>query len=260
MFGTSTNETLPEIYLTSYEAWDGYMAEIWSSILKWLDIPKDACIVEVGPGTSAKLALALAKMDFSGIFYLVEPCAGLLEKITGRCREFLPRARIHAVEATLLHSLPQLPHAPHLLASNHCLDDMILAHGLAHEDFGALFTWAASPSARLMDASRERWCGMRQQSGMVERATANAVQEWRQACAKLKPAAIALSQYSSSALINDAVMNDLNIAAKAALWKLKTGFTEYKNIQALLNKHKNFNNHYIGTEVLDAGNWLVMEA
>ncbi len=257
MFGTATNEALPNKYLTDYAAWDRYMAHVWQPLLERFGAAQAKTIVEVAPGNSSKLGLALAELHFCGELFLVEPSAAG-NYILAHYQALLPTAKVTLISKKLGDSLSDLPSRPGLLIANHPLDDMLLAVEASPESLAQLFDSSLAPTEIVSNQFRGRWTEI---SANIEHldTIANAVYaEWLNAINIIKPSGILVSQYGSSALKN-AHMDDLNASAKSILRRLQCApledYLADAELQSLLNRNKHYSNHYIGTEVLDAHHW-----
>jgi len=91
MFGITTFDSVPEEIVNS--AYDGlvhYMADVWKGFFKYLQLkPKDV-IVEVAPGSSAKIGLALEALSFKGTLYVVDPSHDSMNIIMKKYKHCLP--------------------------------------------------------------------------------------------------------------------------------------------------------------------------
>src|ERR1700722_11357387 len=121
LFGTDTGEKLPEVYLYSHKAWDGYMGHLWFTLLQFIGLSPGDTVVEIAPGASTKIAMALSELRFKGKLYIVDPATDVLIKTKKLYAELLPDATVIFIEKKLNDGLCDLPHSPACILSNHCL-------------------------------------------------------------------------------------------------------------------------------------------
>lgn len=261
MFGTATNEAIPAAYLTDYAAWDQYMANVWQPLLERFGVAHAECIVEVAPGPSSKIGLALSALDYSGALLLIEPDASIGATIAARYQALMPRANVVLITKKLGEAGPEIAYRPDLILANHPLDDMLLAVQASSHLLSQLFGGGLAEDGNIADEWRTHWAHISSHSERLEAAMQAVFAEWSAAIDAMKPKGIVVSQYGSSALKN-ADMDDLNASAKSILRRLQdTPFDHYRadtQLQPLLNRNKHYSNHYIGTEVLNARHWWAM--
>ncbi len=260
LFGTPGTAPLPPEYLTSHRAWDEYMAQVWLSLLPFIALPRDAAVVEIAPGASAKIALALGRMNFCGDVYIVEPAPPVMARALENYRRHVPQARIRALEETLQEAQKALPHKAFWLA-NHPLDDMLLSAGASAAERAELFKWTAEDDQVFYPVSQRCWQRLAAEPPRLE-AIKNAVcREWVDAIAAAAPAGVVISQYNSSALAQNNLA-DLNRAARDIAAMLAQHFNPRVRapsaLQPVLNQHLHYNNAHIGGEILNAANWLIL--
>ena len=260
MYGIKTNETISHEMLTTYHVWDRYVAHLWYTLFNFCEIKSDACIVDVAPGTSPKIAIALQKIDFCGEIYIVEPFEQALLQITKDYQQRLPCAKIYPVAATLYQSIQELPHSPDFLVSHHSLDDMILTAGLTNQDLAALFHWVTTSALTVQASFAQRWQDISKDQSQLDWCVEDAMKQWDTAYQTLKPKISILSQYQSLVL-NDHALLELNLCAQNTLYRMKKKYGVQlecdDNIQTILNANKHYNFPLLGNEVLNAKNWMV---
>lgn len=261
LFGYSSGEEMPAAYIASYKAWDAYMGRVWHGFFRHAGLPCTGTVIEVAPGSSIKIGLALAQLGFKGTLYLVDPCAAALNKTCANYRDLLPEAAIIGLDAPLASCLGVLPEHAHALAANHPLDDMILAAGTDIEARAGLFGWTAFDDERVMPLLRQSWRLLAESTARLRVAEDAVLDEWRVALRKIRPQTCVISQYASSALASHG-MQALNVRAKMLIRTLRAEFSSTvlatAIIQKVLQGHKNYDNLHIGREVLAAENWLVL--
>jgi hypothetical protein len=259
MFGLTTEEKLPEEFITSYPAWDNYVSNIWRDLFVFTGISARDIVVEIAPGTSTKIGLALSKLHFAGELYVVEPVFNVLETVVSKYQNILPAARIHPIQTTLALCHSHLPTKADLLVSNHPLDDMLLAAGSTEEDFSKLFEWGeGSHFAQILS----QWNEFKNKPHTLLTAHQKVYYDWKDILRILNPANFILCQYPSITLTNHS-LGALNVEATKILETIKTvqyySTRPQEDIQAILNKHKNYNDAHIGKAVLNAANWVISQ-
>lgn len=260
MFGTHTVDNLPDRFFYSHKAWDAYMAGPWHGLFELLKIDNHGTIVEIAPGNSVKIALALAKAGFQGKVYLVEPVEDILAEVSALYREILPGTEIHPLCHMLDEVQHYLPHRPSFIVANHPLDDMILATAQPKSRLGELFGWTAIAQEQTITLSLESWENLAAEPDRLVRVRERIRQEWNDLLRRLQPEHCIISQYPSVTLENHG-MAGLNREATAIFAALHSDYTGMRVsdlvIQAVLNKFPNYNDRHIGQNVLNAVNWLV---
>ena len=260
MYGITTDETLSHELLNTYQGWDNYVAHLWYCFFNYCELKPDDTVVEVGPGSSIKIALALKKMDFHGELYIVEPFDEALQLIESQYKKHLPHATIHPIKKTLSQSLADLPQQPTFLVAHHVLDDMIMASDLANENLSSLFSWIKGDELKVKQNFSEHWQALQANSKQLDRIKSNILKQWQDIFSALSPKVAIMSQYPSLVL-NDHGMSELNSAGQELLSNIKMDLSHClenkNNVQTLLNANKNYNFPLIGNEVLNAKNWLL---
>lgn len=116
--------------------WQEHLTQTWQSNLS--QVPVNSTILEVAPGGTNKIGLALARQGFTGRIILVEPEADALLKTANAYRSLMPKATIVPLQQTLGQALTDLPYNL-ITVANHPLDDMIIGNTLKGNDFSNLF-------------------------------------------------------------------------------------------------------------------------
>lgn len=262
LFGLSTSEAMPQSYLFSREAWDGYMGQVWASFLAPMALSPQDAVIEVAAGGSTKIARALKEIEFKGTLYLVDPATQTLTNIIKMYRDLLPGVNIIGVPQTLLAASPKLPRDIAALVSNHPFDDMILAHASDVKDLDILFNWSSHDQDSFLPLLKKTWDMLLSDIVRLEEAKQKTVWDWAEALQTLRPRLCVLSQYPSSALAQSG-MQTLNLHARDVFEKLDRLNVDQSAskpvLQEVLNRHKNYNNAHIGEHILNAKNWLMFE-
>lgn len=261
LHGKTSPEPLPEAYLTSNRAWDHYMGKVWASVLPLTNFRPDGTVVEVAPGASAKIAHALSPLSFRGTLCLVEADPQASVQILEAYKTLLPHASIKLLDGLLRDKVMGLPHNPDLVLSNHPIDDMLLVEACRDSGFDALFEWAKSDAIQHTNVTTQTWAKLSSNQSLLQIAKQSVTQDWKDLVTALAPKSLIISQYASSALTHQGLQN-LNDVSKELLLYLKSFFsplvTDDDPVQKQLDQNLNYNNAYIGLEVLNAKNWLVM--
>jgi len=110
--------------------WQQHIGTVWASLLSNHSLNRLGTIVEIGPGFTDKIGRGLAKLQFRGNLYILEPNEMALEWVVQRYETLLPHATIVAVNSTTRNSCTVFPGGVEAILMNHVLDDMILYAGL----------------------------------------------------------------------------------------------------------------------------------
>jgi hypothetical protein len=260
MFGISTDEQISEELLTSYQAWDQYIAVIWASLLGHCQLSREAVVVEIAPGSSPKIAYALQKLDFAGEVYLVEPYEKALHLVTEKYRAILPHAVIYPLKHLLIESINKLPQFVDCVIAHHPLDDMIVGLGVAQDVFKQLFSWVCEDKLAVQAIFADSWQQLVQQPTKLCAILQEIIEQWLCIIRQVRPRLLMISQYPSLVL-QTPTMESLNRCAQSLLQHLKEHLSLHlladASLQALLNNNNNYNFALIANEVLNAKNWLI---
>lgn len=263
MFGTFTNETIPDNIVHSYEAWDEYMSAVWKSLIQPIvTFTSQSTVIEIAPGTSTKIASALQQLDFCGTLWIVEPSVEISSQVVAKYQAILPKARVQLIMKYLAEAVQELPENADLLVSNHALDDMLIAQGTSNREIKKeLFEWATDPQRGLEDIFRRSWAILVKNKTVLHQAKQAVYHEIHSAIQALFPQHVIFSQYASLVL-NHHQIHELNHHAQDIMKALKETYFDRSIadpiLQSLLNAHKNYNDPHIGNEVLNARNWMAL--
>ncbi len=257
LFGLETERPMPDF--SDYDLWDDYMAQVWASLLQDANFGPTQTVLEMAPGATFKIAKALYLLHFSGKLILVEPNPQLSEKILNKTRQILPEAEIQLL--TTPFQRLSLSEPLSAILSNHPFDDFLSASLVTNEqDQQTLFQDITHESPAVLQLLKTVWQEKANPSIAYERCQ-TLLQEW-QAFLNLHPAPlIMLNQYRSSYL-DKHQLQIVNDEAHHVFQTFKTKASNQwpdKNIQALLNQHPHYQNQWIGTELLNAKNWLICQ-
>ena len=262
MFGITTHQELPDEYITSYAKWDTYMAGVWAALRINLHVDREMTIIEIAPGTSTKIGLALKKFNFCGKLYVVEPEKASLLMTCNNYRTLLPDANIYPINHSLVNSIDLLPKQADFILSNHPLDDMLMAIPFDDKHPASLFKWALKPSNELSPLFLQHGLRVTCDLNHLHSAKEQIIQQWEKIFNELQPTTTIISQYPSIVLEQNH-LQALNQQASDILRQLKKECTNrddeavYQKSQSMLNQLENYNNNYIGAEILNIKNWFV---
>lgn len=252
MFGTTAFDRMPDSFLRDPAVWDGFVGKVWQAVMTPLDLRSDGCVIEVAPGSSAKIGHALAALRFSGAMHVVEPSIPARKKIAEQYRLLLPTARLHFYDTTLMQALPHLPRHADALVGNHIIDDMLLGASTQADD---TFDWAAQYSDDIAPQTRTAFAHLQQKQTVAIAEVSNDIAH---SIAMLAPRHVILSQYPSSTL-QDNGLGALNDSAVTVLEHLRAGLPATHSMNdcaAALNSLPHYNNAHIGLNVLNPRYWL----
>lgn len=251
MFGKTTFTSVPESIVNSQN--DGmvyYMADLWHGCFKLFELQSQDTVIEVAPGTSAKIGQALKKCNFEGVLYIVDPFIIAMEEIVEKYQQLLPGATIHPLICTITDALKHLPKKPDFLVANHPIDDMLLST-LSENITKELFDFSSKTHQEIFH--------------VLKSAPSNPISSvfstWKKVIDCLEPKTAIISQYPSLTLKQNGV-DLLNEYASVVINRLKSHYSplhlDLDILQALLNNFENYNDIHIGTELLNAKNWMAL--
>jgi serine/threonine protein kinase len=262
LFGSVTEHPMPDF--SNYDLWDDYMAQVWASLLKANAFDPTKTVLEVAPGATFKIAKALSLLKFNGLNFtgkliLVEPNPQLSEKILSQTTQILPQAEIQLL--TCPFQSISLSEPISAILSNHPFDDFLSASLLRNEqDQQTLFQDITQESPTVLQLLKNVWQENANPSEAKERCQ-TLLQEWQAFLNRHPSRLVILSQYRSSYLDKNQ-LQVVNDEAQQLFQTLKTTASNRwpdKKIQALLNQQPHYQNQWIGTELLNAQNWLIFQ-
>ncbi len=252
MFGTTDIDHMPESFLTDPAVWDAFVGQVWQAVLAPLHLPTYGCVIEIAPGSAAKIGHALAAQHFSGELHIVEAAPAALEKLLRHYRQLIPMAKLYPYAATLAECSGDLPrHADAVLAS-HIIDDMLVNACAVSDD---TFAWAQNYSDAITPQTRAAFENLQQHSAQ---AVSDVSQELAQTIAVLTPRHVVFSQYPSVTL-HDNGLDALNNYALRVLENIHTALaTDYTTDECGtgLGSLPHYHNRHIGLNVLNPQYWL----
>jgi hypothetical protein len=194
MRATSAFKERAEYHARVDHAWEARVAEAWAGIFAASSLPRGGTVVELGPGFSLKLGIALSRSGFSGRLVIVDPSARAGRRTAARYRGLLPRARVElaaiGVEALAIAGPIDA------LVANHVLDDLIVGLALPSRDRARLFDRFDDRAASI-ESVRACWSALVADPARLDAVKSGAVDVVRGAIARLEPRRVVLSQYRS---------------------------------------------------------------
>lgn len=253
MFGTDDHAQMPESFRRDPAVWDAFIGRVWQAVLAGLCLPRDGVVVEVAPGSAAKIGHALAALGFAGDLHLVEPETAALEILCRKYAELLPKARLHRHALPLEAALAQLPLRPDGLLGSHVIDDLLLAAVPQGDTFG----WASGYSDDISPPTRNAWAQLQDDDALLHDAQEQAAAIIAAALLYLMPRHAVFSQYPSATL-QDGGLQGLNDAAARLLRGLpgRLGGYDCKAPAGALSLLPHYHNPHIGLHVLNPQYWL----
>lgn len=254
MHGTTQFATMPPEFLTDPSIWDGFIGQVWHVVLAPLAVPHDATVIEIAPGSSAKIAHALAACDFAGTLHLVESSPAALDIALAKYRALLPAATIIAHPMPLTDALAELPMGADAVLASHALDDMLLAHAPA----AATFDWATRYSDTVSTDTQAAWHAISTDAATLAQAINATTAMLTTALAALGARHVVFNQYPSATL-RDNHLSALNDAAFRVLDDLKARLQithVINDCTPQLAQLPHYNNAHIGQHVLNPRYWL----
>lgn len=253
MHGTDEHHHMPQSFLDDPEAWDAFVGRVWAAVLAAMRLPADGVAIEIAPGSSAKIAHALAELGFCGTLHVVEACPRAIDIAAAKYRRLLPQAQLHFHGATLQDALPRLPQSADALLGSHILDDMLL-----HAADGGASAAATRYGAEIAPATLDGWTLLAADPERLAQAERRVMEDTAGMQRRLSPQAVVLSQYPSATLA-DGGLGALNDAAGRLLDDLKAALAKthdaHQTTQAL-GSLPHYCNVHIGTRVLNPEYWL----
>ena len=122
------------------DQWQQHIGSVWASLLSNHSLNRSGAIIEIGPGFTDKVACGLAKLQFKGTLYVLEPNNMALKWVMLRYQTLLPNANIVAVNSTTKDACSILPGGVEAILMNHVLDDMVLHAGLVPAKQQSIFS------------------------------------------------------------------------------------------------------------------------
>ena len=255
-------------YSKTRPAWDKYIGIIWRSLIECLPVlDRASAVVEIAPGVSPKIALALKQLSFEGDVYLVDPNSETLKIITTSYKELLPKANIHPILATMDQTSNDLPSKIDAVYAHHPLDDMLLSYNLNEDKLKALFNWTFEKTLGVKNNYLEAWELLQGDLTLLNRARQNVLDQWVSFIDRYHVQAGIISQYPSLVLETFGG-HSLNQEASQIIASLKSYYQQHlihdDTVQKKLDRHCDYSFPFvkqacdmIKNEVLVHDYWMV---
>jgi hypothetical protein len=254
-------QQIPTNFFTSYQVWNNYVSKLWRDLLSSLHISNLDIIVEIAPGTSDKIPIALAELNFQGKLILIEPLVVIKEKILLRYQTLLPNAEILVISKRLSDSLDLFPKNS-IILSNSPIDDFLLAEIAPNDQshLKQLFHWTQKDELLVESYFAKTWLTLQQSLTELQKVSQNVLQQWQNLIIDKQVKHCVISQYPSLVL-RDNGLESLNLFALALLQELKHLFLsrvfDNSAVTAILRQHAHYEIPIIRDEVLNGYSWFV---
>jgi hypothetical protein len=176
------------------DTWNGSLGAKWAVVLRVHGVERHETVVEVGPGFTDKIALALAALGFHGTVALVEPTFSACAWAMRRYQTLLPGVRVVAMPVALARAAPDGDVAVDVLVLNHVLDDMLLRASVSESSAAKLFD-GMRPGSTCSVAFVDAWRRIVARRGRVERAITRVADEVAMYVMRHQPRLILLHEY-----------------------------------------------------------------
>ena len=243
--------------------WEEKISNIWLSILKYKKLSNNSVVVEIGPGISAKIGIALSKLSFSGTLYVIDKCQHSLFLIEKKYRKILPNANLCFINQDIFHLKNEIVEKVDFLLASHVIDDMVIDYSIQQknpEQRKNILQWCLkkSYSRKISNDFLNHWYSLNSQD-------LNHIQNYVMLSILdlfkiINPNQIILSQYPSATLAENG-LNDINKITSLIVDDLKRTLQSClindQIAQDLLKNIDNYNNHHIRDNILNAENWIL---
>lgn len=184
------------------EAWSRQVGRVWAQIVADRDLPRDARLVEVGPGFADKIGQGLAAIGFRGTLFVVEPNAAARRWVTTRYRELLEDAEIVPVDQPVSRAAERIGSPVHGLLMNHVLDDLLLFAALPPADRRRAFGEIRPESGRVAPRVRAVWNELLADAAGMAVLRRRVLDDLNRFIDAIRPGFFAACQYESWTLTN----------------------------------------------------------
>ncbi len=139
--------------------WQQHVGSVWAALLSNHSLNCSSTIIEIGPGFTDKIGYGLAKLQFQGKLYVLEPNKEALKWVAHRYKTLLPNATIITVNETTQDACGMLPSGVEAILMNHVLDDMVLHAGLLPTERQNIFS-QTRPGESCLSQVKNTWQGL----------------------------------------------------------------------------------------------------
>jgi hypothetical protein len=237
------------------DQWQQYIGSVWASLLFNHSLNCSGSIIEVGPGFTDKIGCGLAKLQFRGKIYVLEPNTVALEWVTNRYKTLLPNSTIIAVNSATEDACAMLPDEVDAVLMNHVLDDMILYAGLTTNEKQTIFS-RIKPGEPCLSQVRYTWQVLLSNPLYLSTLSQKVLTNLLNLIYRTNARIVGISQYKSWFLLQNE-LNEADLIGKKLLCEmiLKLGGLSVKDKDTLLS----YDQHPEDWLVIDRGNTYPME-
>lgn len=188
---------------SAVDSWNLCIGSVWAAIFESSSLAHDGVVVEIGPGFTDKVGLALARRRFRGTLYVVEPNEQARSWVVGRYRELVAAAEVIAVATPLATAGSLLPHRVDGLLMNHLLDDLVLGAALPSHTRERLFQRIRPGQTECLPEIHQTWQRLLGAPSMLHDLEQRVLGDLQQVIEVTNPRLFGASQYPSWFLLNN---------------------------------------------------------
>ena len=255
MYGRDNIKQMPNFY--DYNIWDEYMGNLWAKMIESCKLSPESTIIEVAPGATSKIAHSLQSLNFAGKLYIIEPHNEAAKIILEKTKKLLPKANIIVIKEKF--SEVNINEKIDAILANHPFDDFISAYATTDSDkLKILFQDISKENAEVLKILKETWTNLSKNKNFLVETKTKIKNDWLDFISYHNPDKVILSQYSSS-YFDKHQLSIINIHAKGLFKEIHSNTSNLKPrelVQNILNKNENYQNKWIGEELLNAENYL----
>lgn len=268
MFGISRIADLPTEAQTQQEPWDRIVSEIWRAALKCLDIHACRTMIEIGPGTSAKVANAFACLDYRGHICILDASSNAISVMREKYQQACPGAVIQTIEGRLNKTFHLLPENLDIVIMSHIIDDMMLWEAALHfPGKQNAFEWHGGSSYQMAPtlSFHDLWQHVEMNPSLLAKVKQEVFLTLSRLIKKISAKKILMSQYPSATLQENG-LDAVNKHASDIFQELKKEISQLQGshfnqqLQKSFDGMENYHHHHIGNHILNAEHWIIFEA
>lgn len=257
MFGKNCFVAIPNLY--DYAEWDNYMGILWSYFFSYTDYNKFDNIIEIAPGATPKIAKALQNLNFCGTYYIVEPHEEVSSLIYDKTKQLLPNANVILLKQEF-NTIVVNDKVDYLVA-NHPFDDFITSYATNLMKKNVIFQDISLNNKEGLCILKSIWDYLSLNITELQSTKLKIKSDWENLVSRITPNKIILSQYKASYfknnnldIINTEAYNLFNSIKLNSYCKISD-----ESIQNILNMNENYNDDWIGYNILYSKNWRIYE-
>jgi hypothetical protein len=193
-------------------------------------------VVEIGPGFTSKIGIALAKIQFTGHLFIVEPNKDAIEWIGNQYSKLLPNTKIVLINRSINDAANELPINVDAVLMNHVLDDMILNAKLTNSLCDTIFS-QMRPEQTCHPLVQKTWLSILDNPSTMASLSQQVLDELCQFLSHINPQLFATSQYHSW-FLKENELQKANLLGLQLLSKLRLCFGDTnEKFDVVLKKH-----------------------